>query len=235
MQCIIIAAGLGSRLYGDEYLKPLAPLNGTPLIERVMETIHGVAGCEFIVVTGYRADQISAALERTHQAKGYTIKTVFNPLWKEPNGLSVLAAKPLVNGPFLLSMSDHVFTPGLVRRVLDHSPAPDELLLGVDYRINDNPLVDLDDVTRVATRDGRISDIGKGLSHFDAFDTGLFHATPALFDALASSHSAGDASLSGAVRMLAAENRARVVDIGDEAWIDVDSPEMFAKAAARFD
>jgi len=94
-----------------------------------------------------------------------------------------------------------------------------------------NPLIDLEDVTRVKTEGGKIRDIGKNLKDYNGFDTGLFVCTPAIFDALERCEKeTGDTSLSGAVRGLASSGRANAVDINGHFWIDVDDPEAFRRA-----
>ena len=106
------------------------------------------------------------------------------------------------------------------------------LTLAVDRNLA-NPLVDLDDVTKVETEDGRIVAIGKDIKSYDCFDTGVFLAAPALFEAIDAYNAAtGDSSLSGGVRLLASQGRARVQDVSGKFWIDVDDPAAYDRAAA---
>jgi choline kinase len=85
----------------------------------------------------------------------------------------------------------------LIAQPLDET----DLVLAVDDQIGNNPTVDLDDVTRVLAENGRISKIGKRISSYNAFDTGIFLCTSALFDALRVSQQRGDFSLTGGVRV----------------------------------
>ena len=55
---------------------------------------------------------------------------------------------------------------------------------GIVDRDLDNPLVDRDDATKVRTEDGVLREIGKGIGRYDAFETGCFLCSPALFPAL---------------------------------------------------
>jgi choline kinase len=94
-----------------------------------------------------------------------------------------------------------------------------------------NPHVDIDDVTKVYCQDGMITEIGKSISVFNAFDTGVFWCTNAIFDAIEKSISEnGDDSLSGGIRVLAAAKHMRSCDIGDRTWIDVDTPALLSLA-----
>ena len=91
---------------------------------------------------------------------------------------------------------------------------------------------DLDDVTRVMCSNGRIVNIGKVIREFNAIDTGVFLCTPVMFDALEVSQAAGDESISGAMNVLASQERARVFDIQDRLWLDVDDPPSLDRAEA---
>jgi choline kinase len=81
----------------------------------------------------------------------------------------------------------------------------------------------------------RIRDIGKSIPEYNAFDTGIFLCSPALFDALEESITAGDASLSGGIRKMARKQKARVFDIGNRYWIDIDDDAAFSKAQKLFE
>jgi hypothetical protein len=51
-----------------------------------------------------------------------------------------------------------------------------------------------------------------------------------VFDALEESERAGDASLSGGIRRLAARGLMRAWEIGGGRWLDVDTPEALVEA-----
>lgn len=224
--CLIVAAGKGTRLkeYGD--LKPLVPVGGIALIERGMRVAHAAGVKHFVVVTGYKTELLTPALETIAARNQFDLRTVFNPAFEEPNGLSVLCGAPFLKGPFYLTMCDHMVEREIYTALSAIDLAEDSVALGVDYRL-DNPDVDIDDVTKVATRDGRIHSIGKNITQYDGYDTGVFRAGPALFDAIGSSRdNTGDCSISGGMNILCASARARAVDTGNARWIDVDSPPM---------
>jgi choline kinase len=137
-------------------------------------------------------------------------------------------ADALGPAPHLLMMADHLFDPAIVAGIIAAPRAP--LTLAVDRRLN-NPLVDLDDVTRVRTRDGAIVAIGKHLADYDAFDCGVFRVDGRFHDALRGSIAAGGGgSISAGVEALAATGGARTIDIGSAWWLDVDDPKALAQA-----
>jgi len=230
VKAVILAAGRGSRLDSLPVSKPLCPVNGRPLIEWVILAAHKAGIREFIVVTGYARNQVECHLSAFSRGKGFTISFVPNDEWDKENGLSVYAARHAAGDPFVLLMSDHIFDAEILTRLMAQPLETADLVLAVDYRIGDNPTVDLDDVTRVRVENGRIADIGKRIPVYDAFDTGIFLCTTALFDALRESQQRGDFRLSGGVRVLAARRTARVMNILGGFWIDVDDVNALQKA-----
>jgi len=230
--CVIIAAGRGSRLAGRAASKPLIEVAGKALIDRAIDAARGAGVREFIVVTGYAGEAVERHLTAKAAADGLSIATVRNDEWEKENGLSVGKAAGLAGDRFFLMMADHIVDPGLLAGLGACEIGGDEVILAVDTRIAGHPHVDLDDVTRVCDEAGRIAAIGKNIADFNAFDTGVFLCTPALFEALAESQRRGDFSLSGGIRVLAAKGKARTWRIGDHFWIDVDDEAALQKAEA---
>jgi len=244
MKCLIIAAGKGNRLQSRGECKPLIPLLGIALIERVIRTAIEAGADEFFVAVGHQGEQLSHFLARLADSLAIQITPLVNDDWDQENGLSVLRAREVLHEPFLLLMADHLFDPQLVRELTSLELGDGEIALVVDSNTR-NPLIDMEDVTRVKLEDGvplqsceksnknnskKIRDIGKGMADFNGFDTGIFLCSPAIFKALEQSKDRdGDTSLSGAVRILAAEGRAKAI-LMDGFWIDVDDPAAFQKA-----
>jgi 1L-myo-inositol 1-phosphate cytidylyltransferase len=228
---LIVAAGQGIRLREIAVSKPLALLNGIALIERVITTAHSAGVDEFVVVTGYERDRLERFLAGLEERRGIKVTSVFNPEWKGANGVSVLAAEGHLPEPFVLMMSDHLFDPQILRGLIASGAKKDGVVLAVDRRLS-NSLVDLDDVTRVETDGaGRIRRIGKNIQPYDAFDTGLFLATPALFDGIRGDLAGGGSGgISGGMQKLADQGRAFVEDIGARFWLDVDDAVAFEHA-----
>jgi len=230
LKCVIIAAGRGSRFQGTRESKPLSPVKNRPLIEWVIGGARQAGLDDFLVVTGYARDKLEPFLEKLAQEMRVSIATLFNDQWEKENGLSVYRAREAAGDKFALLMSDHIFDPAILSRLMAQPLAADETLLAVDSRITGHPTVDLDDVTRVLVEDGRIVKIGKAIATYSAFDTGIFLCTAALFRALEESQRRGDSSLSGGLRVLVESRRARVMDVGDGFWIDVDDESALARA-----
>ncbi len=223
---ILLAAGEGSRLRSAAPYKPLCHVGGRALIDHAL---HGLAIAGLrraAVVLGYGAESI----ER-HLAAGnwpIAVETVRVADYRKPNGVSLLAAEPLLAGrDALLAMCDHLADPELYRRTAE-AGSGGGARLAIDRRI-DSDWVDLDDVTCVRTQGERIVAIGKGLGDYDCFDTGVFAIGHSLFDAL---HGLDAPSLTEGVRVLAERGTARTLDCSDVDWIDVDDQPALAKAEA---
>jgi 1L-myo-inositol 1-phosphate cytidylyltransferase len=229
MNCMIIAAGHGSRLRDISPSKPLTPVAGMPLIEHVARAAAAGGASAFIVVTGHEAERLEAFLAGLSERLGLPINIVRIADWDRPNGYSVLAGADAIAGDYLLTMSDHLFDPAIVRLLLAAPAAA--LTLAVDRDL-ENPLLDMDDATKVSVgADGAILRIGKTLDRFDAIDTGLFRATPALAEAIRAAVTDGGAgSLSDGVQRLADQGKAMTVEIEGARWLDVDDAIALAKA-----
>ena len=170
MKCLIIAAGRGSRLSTKSDLKPLVSLLGLTLIERAILTAQSCGLTEFYIVTGYNGQKVRTFLDKFSQEKNLNITHVINEDWEKENGLSVLKAKELLKENFVLMMVDHLFDRNILVELTQQQIQEGEVILAVDSNVNSNSLVDIDDVTKVHIEDGKILDIGKDVSEYNAFD-----------------------------------------------------------------
>jgi choline kinase len=229
MKCLIIAAGQGSRLRSIAEAKPLIPLKNTPLIERVIDSCLEAGVDGFYVVVGYKGNSVREHLEEVSRSKNVPITIIENDEWERANGISVLKAKLHMDEPFLLMMGDHIFDPEIARLLMLQSSANEGILLAVDEDLK-NPFVDMDDVTRVLVEENRIQKIGKGMEPYNCFDTGVFLCDPTLFSAIEKSAKEGDDSLSGGVRNLAKQGKAKAMPINGLFWCDIDDPSNFKQA-----
>lgn len=220
-RAIILAAGRGERLVnGKPYPKPLKAVNQVPLIVRVLRNLERAGIDEVGIVVGYLGDVLIQGLSRYH----FDLELEFfqNDEYDKPNGTSLLKAKSFVTGPTFLMMSDHLWSLDLIQRVRRYPLASDEVVLGIDFKIDE--CIDLDDATKVEIRGDRVVSIGKTLDRYDALDTGMFRITPAVIRALERVEGPCGCSLSQGMAELAASGRLRVVDVEEAAWVDVDTP-----------
>lgn len=227
---VVLAAGDGDRFRSTHAgsHKLLHAFRGRPLLLRTLEAARD-AGIERVtMVVGYEADRVRAAVDEWAPA-GLAISYVLNADWHLENGVSVLAARELAAGERIaLLMGDHVFDPAVLRNLRAFPLAADESALAVDSR--PAPPAVAAEATKVRLDGTRIVGIGKDLVLYDALDTGMFVCAPNLFDALDAARAAGDTTLSGGIRELAARGLMRAFDIGSAAWRDIDTAGDFEDA-----
>jgi 1L-myo-inositol 1-phosphate cytidylyltransferase len=231
-RAIVLAAGTGSRLAEAEYdvPKPLRIVAGVPLLVRVLRTLESVGIREAVIVTGYQGDAIRKAIAAEPNI-GLRPIFVSNEQYLKKNGVSLLAASEYVDRECLLTMSDHLYSPELVRRLMAAEVPEGCCALAVDRDIE--RCFDLDDATKVQSRAGRIAQIAKDLEIYDALDTGVFRIGPDLLRELALVEArSGDCSLSDGVQSLSRRGRFLAADVGDVRWIDVDTPLALQRAEA---
>ena len=229
MKCLIIAAGLGTRLKTKGEVKPLVLLLGVPLIERVIRSAIEGGANEFYVITGYLGEQVTHFLQQLAKRLNVAVTLIQNDDWQKENGFSVLMARDAITEPFLLLMADHLFDPAIIRSLQEQPLNDGEVLLTVDTDKN-NPLVDMEDVTKVFIKNGHILNIGKTIEDFNCFDTGLFLCTPAIFEALERACKINnDTTLSAAIRVLAEDKHAKSFPT-QGFWIDIDDEKTYQKA-----
>ncbi len=234
LKAVILAAGEGRRFRAVGDVKPLTPLHGVQLIEHVISLVSCAGIKKIGVVTGYRADTLEEALAAASRSIPVDLQFIRNENWRLGNGTSVLAAERFVDGPFILLMADHLFDSTIVSDLLARELAEDGVILAVDQNLS-NPLVDLDDVTRVSHEGQMIKAIGKHISDYNAFDTGIFYSSPTLFRALKIAKDeglaeSGSLGLSHGMQVMANWGKAQAFDIDGRFWIDIDDEHMFEKA-----
>lgn len=230
-EAVILMAGEGSRLRGADrtLLKPFVLVGGRRLISYTLDAlIHGgIRTANFVV--GYESERMIAGVKQLIPS-GLSASFLENHRWQKQNGVSLLVAAGHVTRPFLLTMSDHIFENAIVDRLLG-SFAPGFLNVAVDRKLDS--IFDLDDAMKVQTRENTITNIGKDLRDYDAIDIGLFVCPVEIFDYLERAKSGSDksdCSLSDGVRLMARDNKVRAIDISENWWQDVDTPEMLQRA-----
>ena len=230
-EAVVLMAGEGSRLRGADknFLKPFVPVLGRPLISYTLDALTraGIKILNFVV--GYENKRMIAEVKKLIPS-GLNASFIENRDWQKQNGISLLAAADCVAGPFLLTMSDHLFDDTIVDRLLD-SFDPDFVNVAVDRKLDS--IFDLDDAMKVQTRGNRVADIGKDLRDYDAIDIGLFVCPLEIFEYLERAKSGdggNDCSLADGVRLMARDNKVRSCDIGDGWWQDLDTPQMLRYA-----
>ena len=158
MKAIILSAGQGSRLghLVDDRPKCLIDFNGRSLLDRQLDTLAANGIREVVVVTGFRDDQIEAAI--AVRTGGPRVRTIYNPFYKVADNLgSLFIAKHELAGECLVWNGDTLVSNPLMARVIGNRQP------GICVTIDRKPSYDEDDMKVVTDSDGRLHAIGKRL------------------------------------------------------------------------
>ena len=228
IRAVILAAGRGKRISTcmNEKPKPLIPIFGKPLIEYPLEALKKNSVKECIVVVGYKAEKIRNFLGNGEKY-GVKIEYAYNPQYDNGNAVSLYHARNFLHEdePFLVLMADHIVSPEIVKKVIEH--VDDKPLLCVDYSPKYSP--QLKDATKVLVdEEGCIQIIGKTLSEWNAVDTGVFILDQKIFKAIEKvrEEASTRATLSNCIkRMISEDVKLKACDVSGLFWLDIDLPE----------
>ena len=162
MKAIILAAGQGTRLrpLTDDIPKCMVALDGVPLLHRQAFVLQQAGIQDILVLTGYRADKVTAPGIRTRHNPGYAEMNMVGTLFSAGEELS---------GDVLIVYGDIVFNSDVIRSVCD---TPGDIVVGIDsawqslwsLRMED-PLSDAE--TLKLNADGSIRELGKKPNSLD--------------------------------------------------------------------
>jgi len=118
MQCVILAAGKGTRLrpLTDNCPKPLVKVAGKPLLDHIVEALP-TAVDEIIIVTGYLGEMI-----RKHYGSEYQGKKITYVEQVEQSGTAraLWLCKDLIKGRFLFLFADDIHGKGDLARAASY-------------------------------------------------------------------------------------------------------------------
>ena len=236
MKAIILSAGQGSRLghLTDDRPKCLIDFAGRSLLDRQLDTLAACGVDEAVVVTGFRDDQIEAALAK--RVGGPRVRTIFNPFFKVADNLgSLFVAREELAGDVLVWNGDTLVSEALMARVVGNKGRD-----GICVTIDRKDRYDEDDMKVVADDDGRLRAIGKriakgvnaesiGLLAFRGDGAARFRR--AIEKAMRTSEGTTIWYLR-VIHHLAQNGEVWTYDIAGEEWGEVDFPEDVASAEA---
>lgn len=234
-EAVIIAAGEGSRIIKN-FLhishKCLLPIEGKKMIEIITNNFakHGVKKVH--LVTGFEGNSLQEQIKELKLK--VEINFVNNRSWKSGNGTSVLAgAKKVKSESFILSMADHWFSDGIVKK-LNNKNLTFSNILAVDEKID--AINDVDDATKVELgKENKILEIGKEIKYYDAIDCGVFRLTKS--DIVASLEEAkreGKFSLSDGIQKLIDQKKMFYEDVTGVLWQDVDTMDDYKVTIKKY-
>ena len=237
-KAIILSAGQGSRLghLTDDKPKCLIEFNRRTLLDRQLDALAANGVEEAVIVTGFRDDQIEAALKRRGDI-GPRVRTVYNPFYKVADNLgSLFVAKAEIEGDVLVWNGDTLVSEELMARVVGNS-SQDGICITIDRKDG----YDEDDMKVVVDDAGRLHAIGKrlDLAEVNAESIGLLAFRGA--GAQTFRHAIERAIRTGegttiwylrVIHQIAQEAPVWTLDISGHEWGEVDFPEDVESAQA---
>ncbi len=231
---VILAAGKSSRFREKGVLKPkvLMKLGGLRLLERAILTLHETGVRHFRIVVGAYKDQVVPEMKGIERLQGIDIEYVECENYELGNGVTFAAGAAGFSEAFLLTMSDHIFSPDTVRDFIQKTnQAPELPALACDADLEN--VFDMDDATKVASRNGFIHNIGKEIKEYDLVDTGLFYFPEGYGRLIAEKAEQGAHSVSGIIQHFIDGDGVRAIVLENAQWQDVDDPNMRDEAERR--
>ena len=135
MQAIILAAGMGRRLgeYTKANTKCMVPVNGTPLIDRLLRQLSELALDRVILVVGYKGKELREYIGSKYGQQltaNCQLQFVENPVYDKTNNIYslALAKEQLQEDDTLLIESDLIFDDGMFSLLLNN-PQPNLALV----------------------------------------------------------------------------------------------------------
>ncbi len=221
MKAGIIAAGEGSRLSSDGIStpKPLVPVGGVPLIERLFQSFAANGISEIICIINEEAREVEKFLQKRF---ALPVRVIVRSTPSSMHSLFALAPFLTGNGSFLLSTVDSVYKEedfsDFVRHVRAHDSA-DGILAVTRFIDDENPLyVTMSPENRILSFKER-SPLVTG---------GLYAFSPTIFSEIDAARAAGIERLRNFLNHLIAENYrlegfefSKIVDVDHAGDIDV--------------
>ena len=237
MKALMLAAGLGRRLYGDENSerpKCLLTFAGETLLKRHIDTLVACGVTSLTLIVGHRQDDVCA--EASNAAPRGFVSPVFNPRYREGPKLSLAAgAETLRCSEDVLFMdADVLYHPQLLERLTDSRAS--------NCFVMDRNFQSTDDFVKVCLLGGRVVDFGKVVG--ETYDTvgewpGFCKMSPAIAHAVADSVTGFvergeiDGAYEEAFREVLVSSTPDTFgfeDITGIPWIEIDYPNDLNKA-----
>lgn len=179
MHAVILAAGVGRRLadINGQRPKSLLEFDNVSLLARHLHILRYYGIIHITVVTGFKANQISAELER--HADGMAIQIRYNDNFQNGSVVSLhMAADVLREGrPILLMDADVLYDHKILGRLIN-SQHDNCFLLDRDFEAGEEPV-------KLCVRNGHLIDFRKQIDKNLRFDfqgesVGFFRFSPAM-------------------------------------------------------
>lgn len=218
MQCVILAAGKGTRLrpLTDSTPKPLIKVAGRPLLDHIVEALPSSVD-ELIIVVGYLGEQIEEYCGNEFHGKKVTYITQ-----TEQNGtaMALWLCKALLKGRFLFMFADDIHGKNDIARAVSFSRSMLTMTSEMPERFG----------VVVRNPDGTLFEIIEKPTHppSNLVSTGVMVLDTNIFNFTPETAVNGEYYLTEVIERYAREYPIAVVE--EEKWIPIGYPEDIEKA-----
>ena len=204
--------------------KPLTPILGIPLIERMLKTLQRAGITQAIVVTGYLSQTIRKRLGDGSKL-GISIQYAHSRQYKKGNAISLKAARKYLpeTEPFLVSTADNLVNSKVIKKALNNVNKP---LLCVDFKPRYSRQ------TRNATRvlvnkAGQLADIGKDIHKRNGTSAQILMLDSTIWNAIdQSEQNTSPLTVTECLKQLIENgNPLWACDVSNHFWFHIDTPE----------
>ncbi len=121
MKAIILAAGYGNRMrpMTDTHHKTMLKVAGKTIISRIIDGLVENGIKDIVIVTGYRADELTAYLDNCYPQLSFQF--VHNSKYRETNNIYSMALAfehITIDSDIILIESDLLYQPGVIKRLI---------------------------------------------------------------------------------------------------------------------
>ena len=242
MKAIILAAGMGTRMYPYTYDKPkcLLHIGKISILENQINHIRDCGINDIVVVVGFGFERVEEFL-RTYDGLGMRISTLYNPFYRSTNSLvSLWIARSEFDEDIVIMNGDAVYEIDVLDKVL--SVRNERICLPIKKRAR----YESEDM-KVIVEDNRITKISKDISDEQTSaesvgirvfrDTGVELLRRAVEEEMRNPGAEGKWYISSIHRLISKGYKIKPLDIGELYWMDVNCPlDLFRarKQADRF-
>jgi UDP-N-acetylglucosamine diphosphorylase / glucose-1-phosphate thymidylyltransferase / UDP-N-acetylgalactosamine diphosphorylase / glucosamine-1-phosphate N-acetyltransferase / galactosamine-1-phosphate N-acetyltransferase len=218
MQCVILAAGKGTRLrpLTDNIPKPLVKVAGKTLLDHVVETLPSSID-ELIIVTGYLGEKIEEYCGEVFHGRKVTY---IRQEEQKGTGHALWLCKDLIEGRFLYMFADDIHGKEDIARVTSYTRAMLTLSTDTPERFG----------IVVRNPDGTLAEFVEKPKHAPSnlASTGVFVLDKHIFDFKPTVETNGELYHTDMIREYAKEYPIAVVE--QNLWIPIGYPEDIEKA-----